>query len=76
VKNEGLDFLIMGCDGIWEEKSSGEMVGWVRGRLGKKGLGPILEELLGELVSKNSNESESGLDNMSAILIRFLKGKK
>ena len=23
IKNEGLDFLIMGCDGIWEEKSSG-----------------------------------------------------
>jgi hypothetical protein len=41
----------MGCDGIWEVKSSGEMVGWVKGRLGKKALGVILEELFTELVA-------------------------
>ena len=45
IKNEGLDFLIMGCDGIWEVKSSGEMVGWIKSRVGKKNLGGILEEL-------------------------------
>ena len=22
IKNEGLDFIIMGCDGIWEVKSN------------------------------------------------------
>lgn len=43
IKNEGLDFLIMGCDGIWEVKSSGEMVGWIKSRVGKKNLGGILE---------------------------------
>ena len=47
IKNEGLDFLIMGCDGIWEVKSSGEMVGWIKGRVGKKNLGGIIEELFG-----------------------------
>ena len=35
--------MIMGCDGIWEEKSSGEMIGWVKGRIGKKSLGAINE---------------------------------
>jgi serine/threonine protein phosphatase PrpC len=42
IKNEGLDFLIMGCDGIWEDKSSGEMIGWLKARMGKKPLGTIL----------------------------------
>lgn len=22
IKNEGIDFIIMGCDGIWEKKSN------------------------------------------------------
>lgn len=26
IKNEGLDFIIMGCDGIWEVKSNQNMV--------------------------------------------------
>ena len=76
IKNEGLDFLIMGCDGIWEVKTSGEMVGWIKSRLGKKNLGGIVEELFGQLVAEDANKSQTGLDNMSAILIKFLKGKK
>ena len=76
IKNEGIDFIIMGCDGIWQEKKSGEMVGWIKGRIGKKGLGPVLEELLQELVAENNKDTEIGLDNMSAILIKFIKSKK
>lgn len=30
LKNEGLELIIMGCDGIWEVKSNAEMVEWVR----------------------------------------------
>lgn len=26
---EDLDFVIMGCDGVWEQKSNEEMVAWV-----------------------------------------------
>lgn len=77
IKNEGLDFLIIGCDGIWESKTSGEMVGWLKGRVGKKPLGAILEELFDESLAKDCEKEEKGLDNMSAILIKFLnKGKK
>lgn len=30
VKNEKIDFIIIGCDGIWEVKTSEEMVSWVK----------------------------------------------
>ena len=73
IKNEKLDFIIMGCDGIWEIKSNAEMVEWVGKRL-KNGSSnkEILEELLDELISKDSG-SQYGMDNMSAILIKFDK---
>jgi len=64
----------MGCDGIWEEKSNEDMVKWVTKRLDdKKENGKILEELLDELVAKDTNR-EYGMDNMSSILINF-RGK-
>lgn len=47
------------------------MVEWVAKRLdAKKEQGKILEELLDELVAKDTNR-EYGMDNMSAILITF-----
>ena len=47
IPNEKIDFIIMGCDGIWEVKSNEDMVKWIQKRLGeKKELGLILEELL------------------------------
>lgn len=52
------------------------MVEWVKKRLEKvndaAGLTKITEELLEELVSKDSG-NQYGMDNMSAILIRFNK---
>jgi len=30
------DFVIMGCDGVWETKSNEEMVEWVYNKLGDK----------------------------------------
>jgi len=26
---KGIDFILMGCDGIWEKKSNEEAVAWV-----------------------------------------------
>ena len=73
IKNEKLDFIIMGCDGIWEIKSNAEMVDWVGKRLKNNSASKdILEELLDELISKDSG-SQYGMDNMSAILIKFGK---
>lgn len=67
----------MGCDGIWEVKTNSDMTEWVRKRLENsknKQLNTITEELLDELVSKDSG-NQYGMDNMSAILIKFNKKK-
>jgi len=51
------------------------MVDWIRKRLdSNETLNKIVEELLDELISKDSG-NQYGMDNMSAILIRF-KNKK
>ena len=53
------------------------MVKWMRVRLAeKRPLCKILQNLLDELVSKDINKGETGLDNMSAILVKFNKVKK
>ena len=48
------------------------MVDWVKARLDKKRFETICEELLDELVSKDSG-NQYGMDHMSAILIRLHK---
>jgi len=46
------DFILMGCDGVWEQKSNEEMVEWVYQRLqNKKPMKDIVTELLHETVS-------------------------
>lgn len=49
------------------------MTNWVKSRLDRDvSLSKIVEDLLDELVSKDSG-NQYGMDNMSAILIRFNK---
>ena len=36
IKNSHIDFIIMGCDGIWEVKSNEEMAQWISKRLKDK----------------------------------------
>lgn len=35
VKREKIDFIIMGCDGIWEVKTNNDMVSWITKRIGE-----------------------------------------
>lgn len=73
LTRKDLHFIIMGCDGIWQSKSSSQMATWVKNRLDEGlPLGKVLEQLLDELVAKEQN-SETGTDNMSSILIKFDK---
>lgn len=57
------DFVIMGCDGVWETKDNDEMVAWVYRRLSKlkekstEELKQIITELLYELVSPNHQQT-------------------
>lgn len=50
------------------------MVEWVKQRIEKLEINTIVENLLDELVSKDSS-NQYGMDNMSAILIKFNKKK-
>ena len=36
INNKDIDFIIMGCDGIWQVKSNDQMREWVATRLKKK----------------------------------------
>lgn len=36
-----IDFLLMGCDGIWEKNSNEEAVAWFQDKIGDKGLNDI-----------------------------------
>jgi serine/threonine protein phosphatase PrpC len=46
------DFIIMGCDGIWETKSNEEMVEYIYERLKKgKESKDIVTELLNDIIS-------------------------
>lgn len=46
------DFIIMGCDGIWETKTNDEMVEYIYERLrAKKELKDIVQELLHDIIS-------------------------
>jgi serine/threonine protein phosphatase PrpC len=38
---DNLDFIIMGCDGVWEQKSNEEMVDWIYEKLKGQGAGAL-----------------------------------
>jgi serine/threonine protein phosphatase PrpC len=72
-----LNFLVMGCDGIWErfEDSSAGLLEFVRCDL-ELGLGleGSAKNLLKGLLSRNIIETRGkGCDNMSVIIIQFLR---
>lgn len=71
VPRQDLYFMIMGCDGIWECKTSEQMTSWIASKLEKRvPLGKILEGLLDDMVAKTSKD-DLGTDNMSSILVKF-----
>ena len=36
VRTDSIDFIIMGCDGIWQVKTNSEMVDWIKKRYAKQ----------------------------------------
>eukprot|EP00921_Rhytidocystis_pertsovi_P002159 GHVQ01003712.1.p1 GENE.GHVQ01003712.1~~GHVQ01003712.1.p1 ORF type:complete len:583 (-),score=106.51 GHVQ01003712.1:1048-2796(-) len=64
------EFLIIGCDGIWEFLSCQDVVDFIRERIDTSAnLSDILKELFDELISPNPALFEFGCDNMSAIIV-------
>lgn len=71
------DFIIMGCDGIWETKSNEEMVQYIYDKF-KQGKEPkdIVSELLNDIISPDYTQTGGvGCDNMTCILIKFKNSK-
>lgn len=62
------DFIIMGCDGIWETKSNDEMVEYIYDRLKKKKeLKTIVEELLHDIISPDY--TQTGMLSFSLLMV-------
>lgn len=82
---DDIDFIIMGCDGIWEKKSNEEMVEYVYAKLkeesekanndySKIDLKKIVYDLLHDSIADDVKEAQGvGCDNMTCILIVFNK---
>ncbi|XP_064382077.1 protein phosphatase 1G-like isoform X2 [Halichondria panicea] len=75
--DEGSEFLILACDGIWNCKTSQEAVDYVRARLtlkrdeeiSQQDLITICEALCDECMAKNTDNDGTGCDNMTCILV-------
>ena len=75
---ESIDFIIMGCDGIWEKKTNEEMVAYVYDKLkqqkeaGEDDLKKIVSDLLHDSIAEDVKEAQGvGCDNMTCVLIVF-----
>jgi len=71
--DEDDDFIVMGCDGIWEVKSSQEVVDFIDDKLANEvPIKEIIEELLDEICSDDWTKDQSlGCDNMTCIIINI-----
>ncbi|CAD7943486.1 unnamed protein product [Amoebophrya sp. A25] len=74
------DFLILGCDGIWEIKTNQEIVDYVKERLheckgeGARPLSWICEQFMDSILSEDIARTEGmGCDNMTMIIIELRK---
>ena len=73
--DKDIDFVIIGCDGIWDCLSNQSACEFVAKRLKNTPdikISKIIEEMLDEIVAKDLyNDSGVGCDNMTCIVIAF-----
>lgn len=67
-----MDFIVMGCDGIWETGPSSKVIDFFKEKLGtekdKSKYEKIVEDLLDTIIAKDTTVGV-GLDNMTCIFI-------
>ena len=69
----GDEFIVLGCDGIWDCLSNDECVKYVRDRIESKHPLEIGKEMLDEIVSADPRASQGiGGDNMTIMIIDLL----
>ncbi|KAK4190725.1 putative phosphatase 2C [Podospora australis] len=70
------EFLVIACDGIWDCQSSQAVVEFVRrGIAAKQDLDKICENMMDNCLASNSETGGVGCDNMTMIIIGFLRGR-
>jgi len=65
--------MVIACDGIWEQKSSQDIVDFVRARIDSEPvLSKIAEQLFEEIISPDYTKTNGlGCDNMTCEIVRF-----
>jgi serine/threonine protein phosphatase PrpC len=65
------NFILIGCDGIWETKSTKDICEFARDQINEKvELSKIVESILDMVIAKETIEG-FGCDNMSLIMVKF-----
>jgi len=64
------EFLVLGCDGIWEIKSNKEIIDFIAQRLYKDKVSLAVEELLEAIVAPDTSTG-LGCDNMTCIVVKL-----
>ncbi|KAL5963774.1 putative protein phosphatase 2C [Taenia solium] len=69
------EFIVLGCDGIWDVMTNQEVISFVRSRLADgRSLDLICEELMMHCLAPNCSPNGLGCDNMTVVIICFLNG--
>ncbi|XP_058980488.1 probable protein phosphatase 2C T23F11.1 [Musca domestica] len=74
--DEGWEFLVLACDGIWDVMTNQEVIDFCRARIGQ-GMHPeeICEELMNHCLAPDCQMGGLGGDNMTVVLVCFLHNK-
>jgi serine/threonine protein phosphatase PrpC len=71
------EFLILGCDGIWDCLTNIQAVKYVRERIDKMPPTEIGKQMLDEILSDDPRATQGiGGDNMTIMIIDFQPGKR
>lgn len=67
------EFIVIGCDGIWDCLTNEQAVDYVRTRIDSKPVTEIAIEMLDDIISKDPRQSQGiGGDNMTCLIVDLL----